>query len=73
MQLPTVKELFIEKNAEIFCWSRWGYFLASIILASFSAKISYLAFGDSQKYPELLVENIAWHYSNKFHDARCGL
>lgn len=63
-----VKLFFSEENTSTICFSKWGYFLASTILASFFAKIAYLAFDVPQQYSELIVGNIAWSYSNKFHD-----
>ncbi|MGZ8933261.1 MAG: hypothetical protein ACXW04_00030 [Methylobacter sp.] len=60
--------IFIEENTSIFCFQKWGYFLSSIILAGFFAKIAYWIFDDHQQYSELIVGSIAWSYSNKFHD-----
>jgi hypothetical protein len=64
----TVGLFFSEGNTRIIGFSKWGYFLASIILASCFAKIVYSTFDVPQHYSEMIVGNIAWSYSNKFHD-----
>ncbi len=64
----TARSIFNGEDTSIYCFQKWGYFLASIIFAGFFAKITYLAFDTPQQYSELIVGNIAWSYSNKFHD-----
>jgi len=47
---------------------RWGYFAASILVASCFSVLCYVYFNVPQQYSEFIVGNIAWSYENKFHD-----
>ena len=63
-----VSFVFTDDGQNIFSFQRWGYFLVSIILASFFANITYLVFDFPQQYSELIVGSVSWSYANKFHD-----
>lgn len=60
--------IFSYEDADIFRLQRWGYFLAAAILAALSAATTYRLLDFPQYYSEPIVGNIAWSFSNKFHD-----
>lgn len=68
MIFKNIGSIYTSEGTDIFRFQRWGYFLAAAILAAWCAATTYRLFNVPQYYSELIVGNIAWKFSNKFHD-----